>query len=1752
MAAEDSLTFNLRAKDHATPIVKGLESAIIRTVGAVSAAIAGLAAFAFPLKAAADLQQQMLAVKKTTDLSFESITLISKGLVALSTQTNTTAVDLGKIAEAGGRMGIQDKGGVEGLLEFTKQVSILSTALDLSAEEVATSMGKLSNIFSLTTDQFAKAGSVINQLDNESTATASEIFDIMRRIGNLGGSVRFDQSAALSAVAVDLGLTAETAGTTLTKIFADMKSQAKDFASFMGVTTQEWVNSVNVDGIGALRNFVNQLNKMPAEVAAASKVQLTGGGRIFEFITKLQGQVAQGSSSILDRTLTSAEREMQAGTSALKEQQSVLTGLNAQWQVFINKLTALAVSGGGTLLYDLTQALIKVGDYISKQEFLDVFAEKVRLVGDRVAILVNAIVSFASATSLEWTQVFDIAGLLVGIKLLESARVALIRLAAAKGLRGIAAPESVIADEAKREGGGSRTREVAGLAREQSAVSLLTSGWRAYKAQQKEVQVATEAATAARLANAEAVVSVTRAESNLSAVRQKLSNAGARVKAADSAVQTAAAPLIAAQNYYISRVAAQQAQVQAREAAHQQALAAVTGRGAASIRATLQASYDAQTAALAATHARQRAQYQVHYERLIAQNAAAMSALQAATTAQARAGAGFARAKAQLGPSLEAVPDARRLQVETAAALAAAEEVVNKSTLKGKIRNLLSFQEGGGLGRLSALLTAPFAAYATATTTAAKASVVFSGSLNLVANSALFAGRALVGVVSVIGRLLGFVTKVYIFYEIGVALLNATGLMGKFVEYTNKAIEAVNKFTGLKIPTIGGSDKEDTKTLASLEDRKKLLEESAIAADKFNKVYGTLDFSGTRNVDVGKSVESFDAQIVKRSAKIKEDINRIFEGVKFDAMKGNQTLPFLNQAIELVRTLNSKIVNTNALFEQEAETERKLNEKRAEASARERAAHAERLKFKRDLEEELSPTAKVLTGNFAAAFLPDARNSLQEKQNEAIAREVAARKEINDITAQLTVIEVNKLQYTKENISLIQDRNSAIAAGMAALGKQALVDFWTPAVEGEQAFVDKIHDAVAEVEVLTKATAEAEKKLSEAKANDKPDTKVVAELTNNYLTFNAQLSKVKENYESLMTSAENLSSVQELAGDKNRRQWAEAIVNMGRANTVLDASIAKTGIQERQAAALSLLQGRATVNNQNNDSIYRALLGQRLLAKDAASAYRQLAEVATAAADKAKRAVTEAMDKARSDMAALKDAAISSAAQLRQNVANAALVKSGREVDQDTARKIAEIDIEYDGRLRILNVLKEQGQLSEAMFARRKLELDQDKEKETSRVTDSAADAKARDNAKQQIKIFEEEKAKVTELETKLSELAGKMSDVGIPADERAKLIEPFQTAMTEVEAHIKVMANAKTAIEGLATSNGLPPVPRGTLDSMQEALRIATEVKNVAGIEAAKPLEQIFSTQASKLQQGAKAAEAAAEQTTQAITEMSNRLGFSMEKASEDLAKLSTDPAFVKIQEEFKKLAAEGSIKIGVVGFDKDAFSKRLAEVADAMKDQNLDISTMVNTVPLQKSLKEVAEQFRKDLTAPTKDATEDDKKTKLEVSLSVDAAAEKAKLTSAMGTLALDAQLIVREIIGADGTVTKVNTVVQKRAAGGMIFGPGSTDSDSVPALLSHGEYVSDAFTTRVFGSKFFEGLKSFAKSGNPLGVVDWLVGAMPAPSAPAFSVAAAAPSGNDSSNMASLDITIDRRPIGKVVGKRSTLAELVDTIAQLSRGV
>ena len=386
----------VEGKDETTRVLKGIESGIIRFVGAVSAALATLNVVVFPVKAAATFQKELLNVGKTTDFTDSQLSQLADGLKTLSYRLNVSADDLAKIAAAGGQMGLGSEG-VDGILAFTEAASRLSSVLDISADESGNALGRLTNIFKIGIKDAEKISSLLNEVSNKSTADGRDLIDMIQRIGTAGGTLGIKQAAALAATGRDLGLTVETVGTSFNKIFLDLQTKATEIAPILGLPVEEFARIARDDGIGALQMWIAALNKMGSVQRAVLSEQVTGGGRIFALMTSLGKDGASGYE-VLARNVRAANEGYDEGTSALREQERVLTGLLAQGQVLQNVFIGVGEAVGRRALPYITQLVRKLQEWAKDPEVTESFDRFATFIGhaaDAVIVLVQQVASLS-------------------------------------------------------------------------------------------------------------------------------------------------------------------------------------------------------------------------------------------------------------------------------------------------------------------------------------------------------------------------------------------------------------------------------------------------------------------------------------------------------------------------------------------------------------------------------------------------------------------------------------------------------------------------------------------------------------------------------------------------------------------------------------------------------------------------------------------------------------------------------------------------------------------------------------------------------------------------------------------------------------------------------------------------------------------------------------------------------------------------------------------------------------------------------------------------------------------------------------------------------------------------------------------------------------------------------------------------------------------------------------------------------------
>ena len=244
-----------------------------QTVGAVGATM--VAAFAGSIAAAAAFEEQFVNVKKTLDVkgttreietSFENISKRLRELVKLAPVT-TDAIN--EIAAIGGQLGIS----ANEIVTFTDIIQKLTVATNLSAEQAALSMARLSEITGTTSSELDNLASSLVALGNNFAATESEIvtasLQIATATAQIGGEL--NQSAvdalAFATALKAIGQPSQAGATAIVRLMTELSeaialggSNLKLFADVANMTVPSFEKLFELDSTRAVALFIEGLN----------------------------------------------------------------------------------------------------------------------------------------------------------------------------------------------------------------------------------------------------------------------------------------------------------------------------------------------------------------------------------------------------------------------------------------------------------------------------------------------------------------------------------------------------------------------------------------------------------------------------------------------------------------------------------------------------------------------------------------------------------------------------------------------------------------------------------------------------------------------------------------------------------------------------------------------------------------------------------------------------------------------------------------------------------------------------------------------------------------------------------------------------------------------------------------------------------------------------------------------------------------------------------------------------------------------------------------------------------------------------------------------------------------------------------------------------------------------------------------------------------------------------------------------------
>jgi len=312
-----------------------------------------VAASALTVKAAIDWETAWTGVTKTVDGSPEVLQGIEDGLRGLTSVLPASHAEIAAVAEAAGQLGVKAKD----IVGFTKTMIDLGETTNLSADEAATSLAQLMNIFQTAPEDVDNLGASVVALGNNGASTER---DIVQMSQNIAGAAKIiglteGETLGLANALASVGIEAQAGGSSISNIMIDIANAVSE----KGAKLLEWAK---LAGMGA-DEFAEKYRTKPAE-ALSLVIEGMGrlnksGGDVFGTLSSL-GQTdvrttrsllgLASSGDMLRKSLELGNKSWEENTALTNEAEKRYETTAAKLEMARNSIVDTAVSLGEHLL----------------------------------------------------------------------------------------------------------------------------------------------------------------------------------------------------------------------------------------------------------------------------------------------------------------------------------------------------------------------------------------------------------------------------------------------------------------------------------------------------------------------------------------------------------------------------------------------------------------------------------------------------------------------------------------------------------------------------------------------------------------------------------------------------------------------------------------------------------------------------------------------------------------------------------------------------------------------------------------------------------------------------------------------------------------------------------------------------------------------------------------------------------------------------------------------------------------------------------------------------------------------------------------------------------------------------------------------------------------------------------------------------------------------------------------------------------
>jgi TP901 family phage tail tape measure protein len=325
------------------------------------------------VKASINWEDAWVGVTKTVNGTDEQMQKLEDDLLNMAKATGVSKSELAKFAETAGQSGIA----VDDIAEFTKIISDLNVATNITGEEGARSIARLFNQMQIGTNEVSNFGSALTALGNNFPTTEREILDLSSRLASTGEIVGLSgqEVLALATAMSSLGAEAEAGGTAMSKIFRKMQlaiakggDQLEQFAEVSGMSVDEFVASFGSDALGTLQDFIHGLADM--QNSGGDVVKTLDDMKLSE--VRLSDQLLRlvGNEDLLTKALEISNQSWQDNYALAEEADKRYGTLTYRMGALKEQVDTIAVKLGNVLLPILKKIIDRVQEWLEKFENL--------------------------------------------------------------------------------------------------------------------------------------------------------------------------------------------------------------------------------------------------------------------------------------------------------------------------------------------------------------------------------------------------------------------------------------------------------------------------------------------------------------------------------------------------------------------------------------------------------------------------------------------------------------------------------------------------------------------------------------------------------------------------------------------------------------------------------------------------------------------------------------------------------------------------------------------------------------------------------------------------------------------------------------------------------------------------------------------------------------------------------------------------------------------------------------------------------------------------------------------------------------------------------------------------------------------------------------------------------------------------------------------------------------------------------------